>query len=78
MAGNPFTDHPTEVGESYFQHMGVAARTGCKLAGGAFACFVHAVFPFLFVTTGSRTIEKLHRQIHKRVDAPNWERHPII
>ena len=78
MAGNPFTDHPTEVGETYFQHMGVAARTGFKLAGGAFACFVHAIFPFLFVTTGSRVIDKLHRQIHKRVDAPNWERHPII
>ena len=78
MAGNLFTRHPQEVGETYFQHMGVAARTGFKLAGGALACFVHAVFPFLFVTTGSQTIEKLHRQIHKRVDAPNWERHPII
>ena len=78
MAGNPFTRHPHEVGETYFQHMGVATRTGFKLAGGAIACFVHALFPFLFVTTGSQTIEKLHRQIHKRVDAPNWERHPII
>ena len=78
MAGNPFTDHPKEVGETYFQHMRVAARTGLKLAGGALACFVHAIFPFLFVTTGSKTIETLHRQIHKRVDAPNWERHPII
>jgi hypothetical protein len=78
MAGNPFTEHPKEIGETYFQHMGVAARTGFKLAGATLACFVHAIFPFWFVTTGSRTIEKLHRQIHKRVDAPNWERHPII
>ena len=30
------------------------------------------------VRTGSATIEKLHRRINKRIDAPNWERHPII
>ena len=78
MAGNPFTEHPREVGENYFQHMGVATRTGLKLGGAALACFVHGIFPFLFVTTGSQTIENLHRQIHKRTDAPNWERHPII
>ena len=78
MARNPFTRHPREVGESYFEHMGVAARVGVQMTVGAFACFVHAVFPFLFVRTGSETIEKLHRKIHKRADAPNWERHPII
>jgi hypothetical protein len=78
MANNPFTEHPHEVGESYFQHMAVAARVGATMAGGAIACFIHAVFPFLCVRTGSATIDKLHRQIHKRVEAPNWERHPII
>jgi hypothetical protein len=78
MAGNPFTRHPKEVGESYFEHMGVATRVGLQMGWGALACFVHALFPFLCVATGSQTIEKLHRRIHKRVDAPNWERHPII
>lgn len=78
MAGNPFTRHPREIGEGYFEHMGVASKVGFQLAGGAIACFVHAVFPFLFVRTGSETIDKLHRQIHKRTDRPNWERHPII
>ena len=78
MAGNPFTRHPHEVGESYFQHFAAASRVGLKMAGGAAACFVHAVFPFLCVRTGSATIEQLHRQVHKRVEAPNWERHPII
>ena len=34
--------------------------------------------PFLFVNTGSNTIRRLHGGITKRVDAPNWERHPII
>ena len=78
MAGNPFTRHPREVGESYFQHFAAASRVGLKMAGGAAACFVHAVFPFLCVRTGSATIEQLHRDVHKRVEAPNWERHPII
>ena len=78
MAGNPFTRHPHEVGESYFEHMGVAFGVGLKLAGGAIACFVHGLLPFLFVNKGSETVERLHRRLHKRVDAPNWERHPII
>lgn len=74
----PFTNHPSEVGETYFQHMAVASRVGARMAVGAAACFVHAIFPFLCQRTGSRTIEQLHRQVHKRNDAPNWERHPII
>jgi hypothetical protein len=78
MAGNPFTEHPRDVGESYFQHMKAALGVGLTMAGGAIACFVHAFFPFLCVRTGSATIQKLHRKVHKRVEAPNWERHPII
>ena len=78
MSHNPFTRHPDEVGETYFEHMGIAAGVGLHLAKGALACFVHAVFPFLCVRTGSETVEKLHRQIHRRVEGPNWERHPII
>jgi hypothetical protein len=78
MTDNPFTRHPGEVGETYFEHMGIAARVGLRMARGALACFVHAVFPFLCVRTGSETVEELHREIHRRVEAPNWERHPII
>ncbi|HEV2865180.1 MAG TPA: DUF6356 family protein [Allosphingosinicella sp.] len=78
MANNPFTRHPSEVGETYFEHMAVAGRVGFSMAGGALACFVHALFPFLCARTASGTIDRLHRQIHKRVEAPNWERHPII
>lgn len=78
MAGNLFTRHPREVGESYFEHMRIAGGVGVQMAAGAFACFVHALFPFLFVSTGSATIIRLHKRIHPRVDAPNWERHPII
>lgn len=75
---NPFTRHPKEVGESYFEHMAIAGRFGLQMAGGAIACFIHAIFPFLCVNTGSATVERLHRRLHKRSSAPNWERHPII
>jgi hypothetical protein len=78
MARNPFTDHPREVGESYGQHFGVASRVGIKMIAGGLACFVHAVFPFLCVNRGSETIKDLHKGLSKRVDKPNWERHPII
>ena len=78
MAGNPFTDHPREVGETYFQHFRTALGVSASLTAGALACLVHAVCPFLFVRTGSATIERLYRRTHKRADKPNWERHPII
>ena len=78
MAGNPFTRHPQEIGETYFEHMSNASSVGIQLAAGALACFIHAIFPFLCVRTGSTTIDRLHKRIHKRVEGPNWERHPII
>lgn len=55
-----FTDHPASVGESYGEHMAVATGFGLRLLGAGLACLVHAVFPFLFVTTGSRAITQLH------------------
>lgn len=75
---NPFTRHLHDVGESYGRHCVEAGRVGLTMIGGGFACLVHAAFPFLFVTTGSKTIRKLNKGIEQRVDAPNWERHPII
>ena len=78
MADNPFTQHPHEVGETYGEHFAQAGRSGLRLVGGGIACLVHAVFPFLFVHTASDTVRDMNRGIIKRVDAPNWERHPII
>ncbi|SMF69666.1 DUF6356 family protein [Allosphingosinicella indica] len=78
MSGNPFTSHPHDVGESYGQHCTHAGRVGFQLIGAGIACVIHAVLPFVFVNTASDLIRKLNRGIEKRVDAPNWERHPII
>ena len=78
MAGNPFTQHPHEVGESYGHHLLNAGRFGLRMVAGGICCLIHAVLPFLFVNTASRTMAKLHRRMTGRADAVNWERHPII
>jgi hypothetical protein len=54
------SDHPSSVGESYVEHLGVALSFAGRLMLGGAACFVHAFLPFLFVKTGSSTIAELH------------------
>ncbi len=55
-----FTSHPRDVGESYREHFGVAMGFSAAMIAGGLACAVHALLPFLFTTTGSRTIRRLH------------------
>lgn len=78
MAGNPFTKHPKEVDESYGHHFVNASAFGLRMLAGGIAVLIHAIFPFLFVNTGSRTMDKLHKRMTRRADKANWERHPII
>ena len=78
MAGNLFTKHPTEVGETYGEHFRNASGFGLKMIGAGLACLVHAVLPFLFERSGSRTVEELHRRLSRRVVTADLERHPII
>ena len=63
MIKRAFTEHPASVGESYFEHMGMALRFGAKMLLGGLACLVHAFFPFLFVRTGSECIDTLHERM---------------
>lgn len=63
MIGRIFTDHPKSVGETYFEHFGVASSFGLRMIGAGFACLAHGVFPFLFVTTGSKTVRHLHERM---------------
>lgn len=78
MSKNAFTKHPREVGESYAEHLHTAGGFGLEMAVGGICCMIHSVFPFLFVNTASRTMDKLHGRMKKRSDTVNWERHPII
>jgi hypothetical protein len=55
-----FTQHPASVNETYFQHLCSAWTFAFRMAGAGCACFLHGLFPFLFVTTGSSTIRELY------------------
>jgi hypothetical protein len=55
-----FADHPASVGETYWQHAHHSALFGIAMLRGAGAAFIHAVFPALCTTTGSRIIGRLH------------------
>ena len=78
MADNPFTRHPSEVGESYGEHFRHASGFGFRMIAGGLACIVHAVFPFWFERTGSRTMDDLHRRMNRRAVEADLERYPII
>ena len=66
-----FTEHPASVGETYWGHLLRACWFSGKMLLGAGACLVHAIFPFLFVKTGSRAITQLYAEMvtHRRVAA---------
>ena len=66
MLKRAFTHHPASVNETYGQHLCVASWFGTKMVGAGLACLIHAVFPFLFVNTGSATINRLHFHMTNR------------
>ena len=57
---NPFTAHPASVGETYGEHCRFALTFGVRMALGGLAAAIHALFPFLFITTASRALEELN------------------
>ena len=61
-----FTDHPSSVKETYFEHMSIALGFSLRLAYSSFATLVHSLFPFLFKKTASNTIKELYDKINSR------------
>ena len=55
-----FTAHLDDVEETYLQHMAHALGFAASMVLGGLACLIHAIFPFLFVRTGSRCVQRLH------------------
>ena len=58
-----FTEHPRSVGESYTEHMGNAFSFGSEMVINGVACLIHGVLPFLFKTTGSNAVRRLHHRM---------------
>lgn len=63
MSGFSFTKHPKSVGETYLQHLLSAWSFSFRMLVGAVACFLHGLFPFVFLTTGSSTVAKLYERM---------------
>jgi Family of unknown function (DUF6356) len=61
-----FTDHPHAVGESYGEHFGVAMSYSGRLFAASCAAFVHALLPFLCVTTASSAIKSMYANMTRR------------
>jgi Family of unknown function (DUF6356) len=70
------TEHPASVGQSYSEHFVFATSVGGNMVLAGLACMIHGLLPFLFETTGSRTIARLHKiMLSKRSRSYNlqWE-----
>ena len=67
---NPFTDHPSKVDETYFEHMKCAFKFFYTLIGLSLSALVHAVFPFWFEHTASGGIKKLNDCMQDRKSEP--------
>ena len=63
---NPFTKHPNEVGETYFQHMRCALRFHFTLLKLSLCALIHSIFPFLCEKTASDGIKELNDCMQKR------------
>jgi hypothetical protein len=69
-----FTAHPESVGETYWQHFGVAMSFAIALFGAAFAALAHAFLPACFEKTASNKITQLHDRMvcnRKKQNASN-------
>jgi hypothetical protein len=77
---NPFSDHPASVGESYGEHLVMASGFGFKMILAGLACLIHGLLPFLFVRTGSATINALHTRMvtNRRVKAADEPAAPAL
>lgn len=72
-----FTRHPQSVGETYFEHLGMAAGFAGTLMIATVVCAIHALLPFMFEKTGSRMIAELYQRTGPgRVQADKLARFP--
>ena len=61
-----FTAHPKHIGEGYWQHFWFATKKSLCLAKIALCLFLHALFPFIFVTYAKEQIQKFNNMLQTR------------
>jgi hypothetical protein len=62
---NNFQKHLYLANEGYFEHLLKAIGFSISLFVAATACLVHAFIPWLFETTASDRIRKLHKAMRR-------------
>jgi hypothetical protein len=58
--------HPRAVGETYFEHAGIASRFGGTMILGGIKCVLHAVVPAVFDRAASDCVTKLNGELTRR------------
>jgi hypothetical protein len=61
-----FTEHPNEVGMTYWQHMRYALMLSRKTLMASIAALIHAFFPFILKSYTSDTIFKLAKEFEQK------------
>lgn len=56
---NWFTEHPHSVGETYWQHLWFSLRSAVALFVASLAAVIHALCPFLCMSTASKIVAKM-------------------
>lgn len=63
---NDSKKHLHDAGESYTQHLLFASSIALKMLIASMQCFLHALIPGIFKTSGSNTIKELYNKINNR------------
>lgn len=63
---NWYNRHLDEADESYLAHMVFTMKTAMRLCYAGVALVIHGVFPFLCVTTASRTLANVNAELQER------------
>ncbi len=61
--------HLRDINENYWQHFKPAATSGLKVMLAGFILLIHAILPFLFLTTGSTMIKNTAEFFKRRAQA---------
>lgn len=68
--GRAFTEHPASVGETYTEHMRVAAHFAKELSLAAGAAAMHAIVPSMCCTSASDRVKRLYVEMTTGNRAP--------
>jgi len=60
-----FVTHPSSVNLTYFQHFTLSLSFGLSLSIASFKAFIHAIFPFIFITSTTDTIYDIENKLNK-------------